>query len=94
MKQGGLILAGGVRSKKKIHEIPPHPKQHEIHSSPASAITSRRRATKHIPRVSPYSPAFIDPEFMKIGLVHQHELQKVTFRLWGYTQISSYITKH
>ena len=29
----------------------------------------RRRATKHVPRVSPYSPASIDPGFVEIGHV-------------------------
>ena len=29
----------------------------------------RRRAAKHVPRVSPHSPASIDPGFVKIGLV-------------------------
>ena len=58
------------KSRKTKHEIPPHPKKyHEIHSSPATATTSGRRATKHIPRDSPYSPASIDPGFVEIGLV-------------------------
>ena len=73
MRQGVLILAAGrVRSKKKQkHEIDPAaPKiHHEIHSSPATATTSRRHATKYVPRVSPYSPASIDPGFVEIGLV-------------------------
>ena len=74
MRQGGLILsAGRVRSKKKKRKkrkICPHPEH--INSSPATAITSRRRATKHVPRVSPYSPALIDTgfvEIVEIGLV-------------------------
>ena len=41
---------------------------HEILSSPATATTSRRRATKHVPRVTPYSHASIDPRFVEIGL--------------------------
>ena len=74
MRQGGLVLAAGrVRSKKKKRKKkrnPAAPKtHHEIHSSPATATTSRRRATKHVPRVSPYSPASIDPVFVEIGLV-------------------------
>ena len=74
MRQGGLILAAGrVRSKKKKRKKtnPAAPKtHHEIHSSPPTATTSRRRATKHVRRVSPYSPASIDPGFVEIGLVH------------------------
>ena len=42
---------------------------HEIHSSPATATTSRRRATKHVPHVNPCSPASIDPRLVEIGLV-------------------------
>ena len=44
-----------------------------IHSSPATATTSRRRATKHVPRVSLYSHAsFIHPGFVEIGLAGIH----------------------
>ena len=76
-RQGGLILAAGrVRSKKKKkrgkknRKNPAAPKtHHEILSSPATATTSRRRATEHVPRVSPYSSASIDPGFVEIGLV-------------------------
>ena len=57
------------RKKRKKRKNPAPPKtHHEIHSSPASATTSRRRATKHVPRVSPYSPASMDPGFVEIGL--------------------------
>ena len=76
MRQGRLILiAGRVRSeKKKTRKITTQktaaPKtHHEIHSSPATATTSRRHATKHVPRASPYSPASIDPGFVVFGLV-------------------------
>ena len=51
---------------------------HEIYSSPATATTSRRRATKHVPRVSPYSPASIDPGFMEIALVQLSQSVKST----------------
>ena len=70
MRQGGLILAAGrVRSKKKKRN-PAAPKTHrKIHSSPATATTSRRHATKHVPRVSPYSLASINPGFVEIGPV-------------------------
>ena len=85
MRHGGLILAAGrVRSKqkksKKIKrkENLPHPKHHEIDSSPPTATTSRRLARKHVPRVSPYSPAFIDPGFVEIGLVQLSQSVKTT----------------
>ena len=62
-----------VRSKeneKKKHEIPPNTKKHTtkyIHSSPATSTTSRRRAVKHVPLVSPYSHfSSIDPGFVYI----------------------------
>ena len=77
MRQGGLILAADrVRSKKKEEKKKKKnekicPTQnithHEIHSSPATTITSRQRATKHVPRGSPYAPASIDPGFVEIG---------------------------
>ena len=76
--RGGLMLAAGrVRSKKEIYRTkknteksaPPPKTRHEIHSNPAIASNSRRHARKHIPRVSPYSPASIDPGFVEIGLV-------------------------
>ena len=51
-----------VRRKKKITTKSAPPKTHdEIHSSSATATTSRRLATKRVPRVSSYSPASIDP---------------------------------
>ena len=86
MRQDVLILAAGrVRSKKKKNEKkqretnPAAPKpHHEIHSSPATATTSRRRATKHFPRVSPYLPASIDPGFVEIGLVQLSQSEKTT----------------
>ena len=75
MRQGGLVLAAGrVRSKEKKIEKKTHEKirltqtHYEIHSNPATATTSRQRATKHVPHVSPYSPASIDPGFVEIGL--------------------------
>ena len=71
-----FILAAGrlgskkTKSKKKTQKIAAAPKtHHEIYSSPATATTSRRRATKHVPRVSSYLPASIDTGFVKIGLV-------------------------
>ena len=78
MKQGGFMLAAGrLRSKKKKKnrkkktekKSAPPKTHHEIHSSPATASNSRRHARKHVPRVSPYSPASIDPGFVEIGLV-------------------------
>ena len=51
---------------------------HEIYSSPATATTSRRRATKHVPRISPYSPTSIDPGFVEVGLVQLSQSVKTT----------------
>ena len=72
MGQWGLILAADrVRSKekqtnKKKTRNPAAPKtQRGIHSSPATAITSRRRATKHVPLVSAYTLASVDPGLWK-----------------------------
>ena len=58
---------------------PAAPKTHrEIHSSPATAAISTRRATNYVPRVSPYSPASIDPGFVEIGLVQLPQSGKTT----------------
>ena len=67
-----MLAAGRGRSKKKNRKKTQNnkkstpPKTHQdIHSSPATATTSRRRATRHIPRVSPYTHASIDPGLWK-----------------------------
>ena len=84
MRQGGLILAAGrVRSKKKKRKNETRnpaalKTRHEIHSSPVTATTSRRRATKHVPRVSPYLPASIDLKFVEISLVQLSRSVKTT----------------
>ena len=84
MRQGCLVLAvGRVRSKKKKNGKK-NTKSHQtlkkhttkyIHSSPATATTSRRRAVKHVPLGSPYShSSSIDLGFVEIGLacIHSH----------------------
>ena len=84
MGQGDLILAAGrVRSKKKKNEKSTKksaaPKtHHEIDSSPATASNSRQHARNHVPRVSLYSPASIDPGFVEIGLVQLLQSVKTT----------------
>ena len=87
MRQNGLILvlsAGRVRSKKKKRgqkkkKNPAAPKtHHEIHISPATATISRRRATKHVPRVSLYLLASIDPGLVEIGLVQLSQSVQTT----------------
>ena len=55
------------KNEKKTNPAAPKT-HHEIYSSPATATTSRRRASKHVPRVSQYSPASIDLGFVEIGL--------------------------
>ena len=84
--RGVLILAAGrVRSKKKKNreqkikkKFAPSKTHHEIHSSPATATTSRRRSKKHVPHVSPYSPASIDTGFVEIDLVQLSQSVKTT----------------
>ena len=86
MRQGGLILAEGrvlskkkkSRKKKTEKKSAPPTTYHEIHSSPVTASNSRRHARDHVPRVSPYSPASIDPEFVEIGLVQLSQSVKTT----------------
>ena len=65
----------GNKEQSTKKENPALPKiHHEIHNTPATATTSRRRAMKHVPRVSPYSPASIDPGFVQIGRVQLSQL--------------------
>ena len=67
------------KTNKKNEKNPASPKtHHETHISPATATTSRRRVKKHVPRVSPYSPASIDPGFVEIGLVQLSQSVKTT----------------
>ena len=65
------------KRKKKKKSAPPKTHQ-EIHSSPATATTSRRRATINVPRVSPYSPASRDPGFVENDLVQLSQSVKTT----------------
>ena len=63
----------------KKHENPAAPTtHHEIHSSPATATTSRRRVTKHVPHVSLHSPTSTYPGFVEIGLVQLSQSVKTT----------------
>ena len=86
MRQAGLILAAArVRSKKKespkknnTKKSTPPKTHHDIHSSPATATTSRRRETKHVPRISPYSFASIFSGLVEIGLVQLSQSVKTT----------------
>ena len=64
--------------KKNAKKSTP-PKTHdEIHSSPATATTSKRRAVKHAPRVRTHLPASIDPGFVEIGHVQLSQSVKTT----------------
>ena len=65
-----------MKSHGKHEKIAAPKTHHEIHTSPATAATSRRRATKHVPRVSSYSPAAIDLRFVEIGLVQLSQITK------------------
>ena len=69
----------------KTPKNPAPPKtQHDTHISPATATTWRQRATKRIPRISPCSPASIDPGSVEIGLEQLSRSVKttnVTYRL-------------
>ena len=64
------------KKRKKTRNLASSETHHEIHSSPATAIISRLRATKHVPRFSPYSPASIDPGFVEISLVQLSQSEK------------------
>ena len=69
--QQAVCVRRETKIEKKIHEQSAPPKTHdETHSSPATATTSGRGATKHVPRYSLYSPASIDFWFEEISFVH------------------------
>ena len=82
MKQGYIYMQEVVfvrkktKSKERINtKKPPHPK----HTTKSRAIRRpRRHATKHVPRVSPYSPASIDPGFVEIGFGQLSQSVKTT----------------
>ena len=74
-----------MRSKKKKIGNKKHGKKsaspkthHEIHNSPATASNSRPHVRKHVPRVSPYTLASINPVFVEIGLVQLSQSLKKT----------------
>ena len=56
------------REDTKSHQTLKKHTMKYIHSSPSTATTSRRRATKQVQRVSSYSLASIDLGFVEIGL--------------------------
>ena len=58
---------------------------HKIQSSPATATTMRRLATKHVPRVSPYSLAAWGPGFVEIGLVQLSQSVKMAIMTQKHT---------
>ena len=89
--QQAVYVRKKKKTKKKNPEKSAPPKtHHEIRSRPATATNSRRHATKHVPHVSPYSPASIDPGFVEIGLVQLSqpvETTNVTHTQTGKTDI-------
>ena len=68
LQQAVCVRRKKKRRKKNTKKCAPPKTHHESHSSPATATTSRRRAKKDVPRVSPYSPASMNPGFVEIGL--------------------------
>ena len=87
MQQAVCVRRKQIRKKKNQEKIRPTPNpNHEIHTSPATATTSRLRATKHASCVSPYSLASIDPGFVEIGLVQLSQSEKTTNITHTYAQ--------
>ena len=74
-----------IGEKKNAKKSAPPKTHHQIHSNPATATTSRRRAMTHVPRVRPHSPASIDPGFVEIGLVQLSQSVKTTNVTHTYT---------
>ena len=77
-RQEAISYAVFCLKKKNTEKSAPPKTHHEIRSSPVIASNSRRHARKHVPRVSPYSPASIDPGFVEIGLVQLSQSVKTT----------------
>ena len=76
-----LGLASSKPEKKNRKISTPPKTHHEIRSRPATAINSRRRATKHVARGSPYSRASsIDPGFVEISLACIHTYPHCCYR--------------
>ena len=79
MRQGCLVLAiGRLRSKKRkkktksLQTLKKHTTKY-IHSSPATATTSKRRAAEDVPLGSPYShSSSVNLGFVEIGLACIH----------------------
>ena len=70
-----------VRRKKKeeTKKNPPHPEHTpKFTCSPESATSSKRSATKHVPRVSQYFHDSIYLGFVEIGLVQLSQSLKRT----------------
>ena len=83
--QQAVYVRSKTKPNKKTRNRAVPKTHHEIDSSPATATTSRRHAAKHVPRVSPYSPASIDPGFVEIGLVQLSQSVKTTNVTHTYT---------
>ena len=84
--QQAVCVRRKKKTKKKTRKKNAPPKtHHEVHSSPATASNSRRHARKHIPLISPYSPASIDPGFVEIALVQLPQSVKTTNECYTYT---------
>ena len=75
MQQAVCVQKKKIEKKNTEKSAPPKT-HHEIHSSPVTATTSRRRATKQVARVSPYTLASIDPRFVEIGLAQLSQISK------------------
>ena len=78
MQQARVRSKKNKIEKKITKKSAPPETHHEIHSSPATASNSKRHARKHVRRVSPSSPASIDPGFAEIGLVQLSQSIKTT----------------
>ena len=78
MQQAVCVRRKTNRLKKNTKKSAAPKTHHEIHSSSATATALRRHAMKHVPRVSQYSPASIDPGFVEIGLVQLSQSVKTT----------------
>ena len=66
------------KTKRKKRSLAAPKTRDEIHSNPATATTSRRRAMQRIPRGSPYPPASKHPAYVEISLAQFSQSVKTT----------------
>ena len=85
MQQAVCVRRKKTTKTKTKTKKTPHPK-HTTKSTAARRPRPPRDGMKHVPRVSPYSLASMDPGFVEIGLVQLSQSVKTTNVTYTYTE--------